>query len=203
MQRLPPSEVHRRVRQSPAPSVPPSAEVTAAAVSFRQAKSDLRAQLLEDYLAETGTPSLRERAAMQPGPSSSPLASWSVISGGNLRRPLPCALRVAGYPCLSERCGDNTHVQFQRAMESAAAEKALQGTIIMSEANDPWHVAQVLPSGPVQASHTWGSMDAIPPGGVHYTAGGFSAPAQSQFGGRALPPVDDLTFGRAYLLQPK
>ena len=80
-------------------------------------------------------------------------------------------------------------------MESAAAEKALQGAITMSEANDPWHVAQVLPSGPVQASHTWGSMDAIPPGGVHYTAGGFSAPAQSQFGGRALPPVEDLTLG--------
>ena len=107
VQHLPPSEVHRRVRRSPAASVPPSAEAVAAAASLRQVKSDLRAQLLENYLAETGTTCFREKAAIQAGSSSSPLASWSVISGGNLRRPLPCALRVAGYPCLSERCGDN------------------------------------------------------------------------------------------------
>ena len=181
----------------PAASIAPSlTESTAADVTRHRTSAEFRAKLLRNLQKSSETVS-RDVDYVVLGSSTASSSTQSTPDVVGLQCQLPCALQAAGYPCLSNQCDDNTHVQFQRAMESSATERAMQGAFIMSEANDPWTVAQVLPSASSQASqasHAYGSAAAMSIAGGHPFVGEDPVGVQPTFGGRLLPAVENLTL---------
>ena len=103
------------------PMVPSLTEPAAAFATRHRTSAEFRAKLLFNLQKSSETVS-KDVDFVVLGSSAASSTTQSTPNVVGLHCQLPCALQAAGYPCLSSQCDDNTHVQFQRAMESSATE---------------------------------------------------------------------------------